>query len=52
MIVSTLFALPSRFTALRFARANLAMRGLAGIFSLCFGIFMIYQIGFVDHLLK
>jgi len=52
MIMSTLFALTTRFTALRFARANLAMRGLAGTFSLCFGIFMVYQIGFVDHLLK
>jgi len=52
MIMSTLFALPTRFTALRFARVNLAMRGLAGIFSLCFGIFMVYQIGFINHLLK
>ena len=51
-IMSTLFALPTRFTALRFARANLAMRGLAGIFSLCFGILMVYEIAFVDHLLK
>ena len=51
MIMSTLFALPARLTALRFARANLAMRGLAGVFTLGFGIFMIYKIGFVDHLL-
>ena len=51
MIMSTLFALPARLTALRFARANLAMRGVAGIVSLGFGIFMIYEIAFVDHLL-
>ena len=45
MIMSTLFALPARFTAARFTRANLALRCLAGIFSLSFGLFMIYQIG-------
>jgi high-affinity nickel-transport protein len=45
MIMSTLFALPARFTAARFTRANFALRCLAGIFSLSFGLFMIYQIG-------
>ena len=49
MIMSTLFALPAKLTAERFARANFALRGLAGIFSLAFGVFMIYYIGFVDH---
>ena len=34
------------------ARANLAMRGIAGIFSLCCGILMVYEISFVDHLFK
>lgn len=52
MIMSTLFALPARLTARRFARADLILRGLAGGFSFCFGVFMIYQIGFVDHLLR
>jgi high-affinity nickel-transport protein len=52
MIMSTLFALPARFTAQRFAGAEFALRGLAGIFSLSFGLFMIYQIGFVDHLIR
>ncbi len=51
MIMSTLFALPARFTAKRFARAHSAFRGLAAGFSFCFGVLMIYQIGFVDHLL-
>lgn len=51
MVMSTLFAIPARFTATRFARANLAVRGLAGLFSVSFGLFMIYQIGFVDHLI-
>jgi len=52
MVMSTLFALPARFTAKRFTRANFALRGLAGLFSLGFGLFMVYQIGFVDHLLR
>lgn len=51
MIMSTLFSLPARLTRERFARANLALRGLAGVFSFCLGVFTIYQIGFVDHLL-
>jgi sulfite exporter TauE/SafE len=52
MIMSTLFALPARFTATRFTWANLALRCLAGLFSLSFGLFMVYQIGFVDHLVR
>ncbi|MDX6383762.1 MAG: hypothetical protein QOK48_1335 [Blastocatellia bacterium] len=52
MFMSTLFALPARLTAARFSRANFALRCLAGLFSLSFGLFMIYRIGFVDHLIK
>lgn len=52
MIMSTLSAVPARFTVNRFTRVNFAIRGLAGLFSLSFGLFMVYQIGFVDHLLR
>jgi sulfite exporter TauE/SafE len=52
MIMSTLFALPAKLTTQRFARADLVLRGLASIFSLAFGMFMIYDIGFVNHLLR
>jgi sulfite exporter TauE/SafE len=52
MIMSTLFALPARLTVTRFTRANFALRCVAGVFSLSFGLFMIYEIGFVNHLLK
>jgi high-affinity nickel-transport protein len=52
MIMSTLLALPAKLTSGRFARANIALRGLAGLFSLCLGIFMVYDIGFVNHLLR
>jgi hypothetical protein len=52
MVMSTLFAIPARFTATRFKRANFALRGLAGLFSLSFGLFMVYEIGFAGHLLR
>ena len=52
MVMSTLIALPARFTAARFTNANLALRCLAGLFSLSFGLFMVYQIGFVDRLVR
>ncbi|MCU1266435.1 MAG: high-affinity nickel-transporter [Acidobacteria bacterium] len=52
MAMSTLFALPARFTARRFQRANVALRCLAGLFSLSFGLFMVYEIGFAGHLLR
>lgn len=45
MIMSMLFALPARLTGQRFARANFALRGLSGLFSFCFGVIMIYEIG-------
>ena len=51
MVMSTLFAVPARFTVTRFTRANFALRCLAGLFSLSFGLFMIYEIGFANHLL-
>lgn len=46
MLMSTLIGLPIYLTAVRFNRANLAVRGLGGLFSLGFGLFTIYQIGF------
>ena len=52
MIMSTLIALPARFAPARYTRANLALRCVTGLFSLSFGIFMIYQIGFVGRLVR
>ncbi len=45
MLMSALIGLPIYLTAARFNRANLALRGLAGVFSLAFGLFMVYEIG-------
>jgi high-affinity nickel-transport protein len=52
MLMSALVGLPLRLTASRFTRANLMIRGLAGLFSVSFGLFMVYQIGFVDGLFR
>lgn len=52
MAVSTLLGLPLKLTAERFTRAHSAVCALAAIFSLGFGIFLAYEIGFVEGLLK
>jgi hypothetical protein len=52
MLMSALVSLPLYLTATRFTRANLAMRGLAGLFSLSFGLFMIYEIGIAGSLFR
>jgi len=50
IIMSALIGLPVHFTAKNFSRANWAVRFLAGAFSLVFGLFMVYEIGFVEGL--
>jgi sulfite exporter TauE/SafE len=52
MLMSALFGLPVYLTAARFKRAHLAVRGLAGLFSLCLGLFTVYEIGYVDGLFR
>lgn len=52
MLMSALVSLPLYLTATRFKRANLMMRGLAGLFSLSFGLFMIYEIGVAGSLFR
>jgi MFS family permease len=52
MLMSALVSLPLYLTATRFTRANLIMRGLAGLFSLSFGLFVIYRIGFAGSLFR
>jgi sulfite exporter TauE/SafE len=52
MIMSTVFALPTRLAAQRFGKMNFVFRALAGAFSLGLGIFTVYTIGFVNHLLR
>jgi high-affinity nickel permease len=52
MLMSMLVSLPIQLTAKRFTHAELVMRGLVGLFSLCFGLFMVYEIGFVQGLFR
>jgi sulfite exporter TauE/SafE len=52
MLMSALVGLPVYLTASRFNRANLMVRVMAGLFSLCFGLFMVYEIGLVKGLLR
>jgi nickel/cobalt exporter len=51
MLMSALVGLPLSLTATRFARAHFVVRCLAGLFSLSFGLFMVYQIGLKEGLL-
>jgi len=50
MLMSLLLSLPFHLTTARFGRVEWAIRGMAGLFSLGFGLFMVYQIGFVQGL--
>jgi sulfite exporter TauE/SafE len=52
MLMSALFGLPVYLTAARFTRAHLAVRCLAGLFSLSLGLFTVYEIGFVNGLFR
>jgi sulfite exporter TauE/SafE len=52
MAMSTLLGLPLQLTAERFKRAHSVVCALAACFSLGFGIFLAYEIGFVEGLLR
>jgi ABC-type nickel/cobalt efflux system permease component RcnA len=53
MLMSLILSMPMRLTSGHFAKTNLAVRALAGCFSLGFGLFMAYEIGFtMDGLFK
>jgi hypothetical protein len=48
MLMSLLLSLPFHFTTKSFGAVEHTLRGLAGLFSVGFGLFMIYRIGFVE----
>lgn len=50
MIITAVIALPFAFTAKRFSGWNRGMAVASGLLSLGFGLFLSYQIGFVDGL--
>jgi hypothetical protein len=52
LIMSTLFSLPYLLLAGRFARIDFGLRVSTGIFSVLFGIYLMYQIGWSEHLFR
>jgi ABC-type nickel/cobalt efflux system permease component RcnA len=52
MAMSLILSLPIRLTADHFTRTNWTIRALAGVFSLGFGLFLAYEIGYVEGLLR
>jgi hypothetical protein len=50
MIITALIAMPCAFTVRRFSWWNSGMTVVSGLVSLGFGLFLSYQIGFVDGL--
>jgi len=51
MLITGALALPFTVASPRFARLNSSMRVVSGVVSLAFGLFVVYQIGFVNGLL-
>ena len=51
MLMSFLVSLPLRLTALHFNRANVWLRCLAGLFSIAFGLWIVYEKGFAGNLI-
>ena len=52
MVMSFLVGLPFHLTVNRFTRAEWLLRAAAGLFSLGFGLFMVYDIGFTHGLFQ
>jgi high-affinity nickel-transport protein len=50
MLVTAALAVPFAYSSGRFAAANRGLRAATGLLSLGFGLFLAYQIGFVDGL--
>jgi len=52
MMMSILLSIPARFTAEHFVRTHFAVRVMAGLFSLGFGLKLVYDIGIQGGLLR
>ncbi len=52
MLMSALVGLPMHLTAARFTRFNVGLRVAAGVFSIGFGILMVYQLSFGGRLVQ
>jgi ABC-type nickel/cobalt efflux system permease component RcnA len=52
MLMTTAIAMPLAYTGKRFLGANRLMTLTSGVFSMAFGLFLVYQIGLVDGLFR
>lgn len=52
MLITAIIAVPITFSANRFPSFNRYVGAAAGAFSLAFGLFLVYRIGFVEGLLR
>jgi ABC-type nickel/cobalt efflux system permease component RcnA len=52
MVMSVILGLPAHLTTSSFTWTNLAVRAASGLFSLGFGAWLVYEIGFVEGLLR
>jgi high-affinity nickel-transport protein len=50
MLITAAIAVPFTFSESRFARINRGLGLVSGLVSLAFGIFIVYQMGFVNGL--
>lgn len=50
MLMTTMIAVPLTYGGRRFAALNGCLAGISGVVSLCFGLFLMYQLGFVGGL--
>jgi len=52
MLITGFLAVPFSLSSRKFARLNSGLRLASGVISLCFGLYLVYQIGFVNGLLS
>jgi high-affinity nickel-transport protein len=50
MLITAAIAMPFTWSATRFARLNRSLGMVSGLVSVCFGLFVVYQMGFVNGL--
>ncbi len=50
MLITAVIAMPFTFSQTRFTRLNRSLGMASGLISLCFGLFIVYQMGFVGGL--
>jgi sulfite exporter TauE/SafE len=52
MLITTAIAVPFKYSTTRFARLNHSLAVVSGIVSVAFGVFIVYEIGYVNGLFR